>query len=541
MEKQKADEIIKEYMKKIYGFAIKKSFSYDEAEELCSQIIYEVYTSLLNAEEIYNIEGYIYRISEHVYSKQVLEKKKNVGISFDGVILQNIIEDDELFSEEEFAKLRKEITFLTKIRREIVFQYYYEDKSISSIAKLMNIPEGTIKWHLNKARSELKENISMERKIGKLGMSPIEAVSFGHRGHTGLNEGPEFYLKDKLDLNIAYSVYNSPKSKIEISEELGVSLPFIEDKINILEENGFLVPVKANRYTTYVKFYGQNNSIELDKQVIKTQLEIANLLVEKYVPLVRKSIQDIKDVYIPTNNRELFEAAAIFYGVAGKCGISIKKDISKYYIKTQAGGEFIANIQLLSKNDNDEYLAFINNIPDYSACYGMSRSSYKYPSIFSWSTDSRLDSRTGGWKNNLSADYEYIYELINGKINENNLEDIEKINRLKERKLISEDLNINIMIVKQDQKDFFMKIPSLDESIKEQFANIAFDYATQVAKEFPSQMQDLIMFEQVSGLIGPEVAIMVMDILYQKGIFKSLTEKEKIAANLLMFSDVLPK
>ncbi len=34
MIKQKADEIITEYLSRLYGFAIKKSFSYDEAEEL---------------------------------------------------------------------------------------------------------------------------------------------------------------------------------------------------------------------------------------------------------------------------------------------------------------------------------------------------------------------------------------------------------------------------------------------------------------------------------------------------------------------------
>ena len=59
MDKQRADEIIIEYLQKIYGFAIKKSYSYDEAEELCGQIIGEVYLSLLKAKEIINIERYI--------------------------------------------------------------------------------------------------------------------------------------------------------------------------------------------------------------------------------------------------------------------------------------------------------------------------------------------------------------------------------------------------------------------------------------------------------------------------------------------------
>ena len=49
MDRQKADWIITGYMQKLYGFAIKKTYSYDEAEELCAEIIKEVYSSLLKA------------------------------------------------------------------------------------------------------------------------------------------------------------------------------------------------------------------------------------------------------------------------------------------------------------------------------------------------------------------------------------------------------------------------------------------------------------------------------------------------------------
>ena len=53
MDKHKADQIITQYLKKIYGFAVKKAFSYDEAEELCSEITFEVYSSLIKSDETY--------------------------------------------------------------------------------------------------------------------------------------------------------------------------------------------------------------------------------------------------------------------------------------------------------------------------------------------------------------------------------------------------------------------------------------------------------------------------------------------------------
>ena len=52
MNKQKADKILTEYLPRIYGFAVKKSFSYDEAEEICADIVKELYESLLKSKEI---------------------------------------------------------------------------------------------------------------------------------------------------------------------------------------------------------------------------------------------------------------------------------------------------------------------------------------------------------------------------------------------------------------------------------------------------------------------------------------------------------
>ncbi len=46
MDKQKADKLIEEYFQKIYGFAVRKSYSSEEAEELSAEMVKEVYLSL---------------------------------------------------------------------------------------------------------------------------------------------------------------------------------------------------------------------------------------------------------------------------------------------------------------------------------------------------------------------------------------------------------------------------------------------------------------------------------------------------------------
>ena len=539
MDKQRADRIITEYLQKIYGFAIKKSYSYDEAEEICAEIIQEVYLSLLKAKEIINVEGYIWRISEHTYSKFVSSKKKHEGISIDEVHIPFFEDYSFEAPDDEIKQLRREVAFLTEKRRQVVYRFYYEDKPISVISREMEIPKGTVKWHLNKARIELKEGLSMERKIGNLGLSPITASGFGHSGNPGTNGGPEFYIGDKLNLNIVYSVYHSPKTKEEIAEELGLTLVYLEDKINLLEGNGFLVKTTRSRYTTYVKFDAEKQSLELHENKLKIQLQIAEILAKEYVPLVRKSIEHVKDVYIPSGNRELFEAAAVFYGVANKCGIPINKDLSNYIIKTTAGGEFIAFVHLNSQQSDPDYIPTLE-LPLYWASGNMIRTSEKYPSVYSWSIDSRYSSRKGGWSNNYTSDYEYLYEFLTGTICDN-AANAEKIDRLKRRGFLTDDNKVNIMMITGVAENSFAKIPTLNDNLKDKFADTALEFAMNEAKNYPPQMQDLIISWGVGGFISDTVALMVMDVLYKNGTFKTLTENEKVTSNLIMFSDTLPE
>lgn len=536
MIKQKADALITEYLPKIYGFAVSKSFGYDEAEDLCSDIVNELYRSLLAADKIYNIDGYVWRISAHVYSKFVSSKKKHQGISIDGM---DIPFHDEYFSDEdeELLRLRREISFLTKVRREIVYSYYYENQSIAAISSAMKLPVGTVKWHLNKARNDLKEGFVMERKIGKLGLKPIKATDFGHNGNPGANGGPEFYLGDSLNLNIVYSVYRNPKTTEEIAEELGATPVLIEEKIDFLESNGFLVKQSKNRYTTYVNFDPETYSLEEMENTLKKQREVAKLLAKDYAQSIQKAIADYPDVYIPGGNKELLEAAAIIYGVINKCKLPTNKDLSKYYIKTTDGGDFITYVHLPSERIDKDYVPTLEP-QDLTFCGNMNRLSEKYP-VYSWSVDTKFCSREGFWKNNLLSDYEYLYEFMSGEISDTPA-NADKFKRLRERKFITPDNKVNIMVIKGKSEDFFDTIPSLDDIVKKEFAGYALESAEVIARSYPPQMRDLIISTHAGNFVSNHVAVMVMDILYKNGTFKPLTENERVTSDLIMFCDRLP-
>ena len=436
-------------------------------------------------------------------------------------------------------RLRKEIGFLSSCRRQIVYSFYYEGKSIVQISEEQGLPQGTVKWHLNKARNDLKEGINMRRQIGKLGLSPIKAINFSHDGRPGSNGGPDFYLGDKLNLNIVYSVYDEPKTQEEIAEDLGMTPVFLEDKIDYLVANGFLVEEKGKRYTTYVRFSPEEFSMEAWDRTLLAQTKVADILVEKYVPQVRKALQTVHDVYIPGGNRELFEAAVIFLAISRKCRLPIDRNLSRYFIKPLDGGFYIASVDIKSKQIDPKYKPLLANKKSYNSCGEMTRDSKKYPCVYSWSIDSRFDNRKGAWQNNLFTDYESVYEIMTGAISDTK-SNSEKFARMKERKFIGKDGRINIMIVKGSIDDLLAKIPEPEKAMLDEFADFALEQATVHAKTYPPQMQDLVFFDYVRNFISNAVSMMVLDKLYENGTFRPLTEQEKVTANLLMFADQLP-
>jgi RNA polymerase sigma factor (sigma-70 family) len=160
LDKKQADKIITGYIEKIFGFAICKTTDVDKAEELASRITLDVYISLLKADNVNNIDGYIYRIAHNVYAQFVNEEVKNRHISFNDIELP--CEDDfsdSIEKDETFIRLQSEISCLSNIRREIVVMHYFQKLGLNEVAQKLNMPTGTVKWHLHDARSQIREGI----------------------------------------------------------------------------------------------------------------------------------------------------------------------------------------------------------------------------------------------------------------------------------------------------------------------------------------------------------------------------------------------
>ena len=243
MKRQDAEKIITEYLSPIFGFALKRCKSVQDAEDLSQEIVLRAFRALLFKDDIDNPAKFIWTIAHNTLSNYYRDSAKSViGVSIDEVAElladpNSVCDSDD--NADTIRKLQSEIAYLSKLQRKIVVAYYFENRKQADIAKDLNIPLGTVKWHLFEAKKELKRGMDTMRKTSELKFNPIKFNYYGVNGNIG-KKSPDEFFRSTLSQNICYCVRNMAKTVNEIADDLGVSPVYVENEVEFLEEYGFL-------------------------------------------------------------------------------------------------------------------------------------------------------------------------------------------------------------------------------------------------------------------------------------------------------------
>ena len=298
MNRIDAEKIIKEYLKPIFGFALKRCKNEHDAQDLSQDIVLKSFRALLVKDDIGDISKFIWTVAHNTLNNYYRDSAKSIiCVSVDEV--SDIIADpDSIFIEDDDAdiirRLQSEIAYLSKLQRKIVIAYYFENRKQVDIAKDFDIPLGTVKWHLFEAKRELKRGMDTMRKTSELKFNPIKFGSIGISGSIGTKSCDEFF-RSSLSQNVCYCVRNEAKTVNEIADSLGVSPVYVETEVDFLEEYGFLKQT-GNKYI--VNFIISEPTEELfiiqDKMYKKASDLFAN---ELYDELMNNGILDDENIF----------------------------------------------------------------------------------------------------------------------------------------------------------------------------------------------------------------------------------------------------
>lgn len=250
MDRQDVEKTVTEYLKPIFGFALKRCKTVHDAEDLSQEIAVRAFRALLIRDDIADMRKFIWTVAHNALSNYYRDAARSmVGISIEEaaeLIADPCFETDADEYKEAVGRIQTEIAYLSKLQRRIVIAYYFENRRQADIAGELGIPVGTVKWHLFEAKKELKRGMDMTRKTGELKFNPIKFHSYGINGAPGKKSSEEFF-RSALSQNICYCIRNSARTVAEIADELGVSPVYVESEVEFLEKYGFL-KVQKNKY-----------------------------------------------------------------------------------------------------------------------------------------------------------------------------------------------------------------------------------------------------------------------------------------------------
>lgn len=150
--------LIKGYEKDLYKVAIAMTKNEDDALDCIQEAILQAYISIKDLRQDEYFKTWLIKILINKCNALLKKNKKILNLDV------SITENDKV-EQSEKLELKDSINNLDSDLKIIVILYYYEDMSIKDISESLNIPQGTIKSRLSRARSKLKEMLSIDEGV----------------------------------------------------------------------------------------------------------------------------------------------------------------------------------------------------------------------------------------------------------------------------------------------------------------------------------------------------------------------------------------
>lgn len=238
------DEIIR-YYDDLMRLAVSKCGSQTDAEDLVGDTMLAAFSYINKGGRIEHPKTWLANTLCHKYNDSLRKKyRAPTTVNFEDSF-EIPAEEEEYFSSEDAAKIRKELNHIAYVNREVLIRYYFGRQSVSDIAAGLGIPEGTVKSRLATGRSQMKKGLeTMETREnylpGKL------YLSFG--GSDGPNMEPISLVEnDLIAQNLLILAYEKPITVSDLSKAIGIPTAYIEPIIKKLVDGELMAETASGK------------------------------------------------------------------------------------------------------------------------------------------------------------------------------------------------------------------------------------------------------------------------------------------------------
>jgi len=151
--------LVERHGSRAYALALRIVRSASDAEEVAQDALVRAWRSLPRFRGDARFSSWLYRIVvRRAFDRAaVLKGRRGREASAEGiesVAAEGSSPDPE--ARERALRLEKLVARLPEVPRTVVTLYYYQDRSVAEVARILQMPENTVKTHLSRARAALR-------------------------------------------------------------------------------------------------------------------------------------------------------------------------------------------------------------------------------------------------------------------------------------------------------------------------------------------------------------------------------------------------
>ncbi len=176
-EREAFDQLVRKHERRAYQYAFRLTRNPEEAADIVAEAFFRVYSALRSFRQDSAFGTWLYRIVTNCYldSQKKSRSRQTTSLSRpsseDDAELEMQIEDaaplpdEAALSQERTHALARAIDALPEYQRAMIVMYHGEQLSYEEIAEALDLPIGTVKSRLNRARLSLKDLLSKDLEL----------------------------------------------------------------------------------------------------------------------------------------------------------------------------------------------------------------------------------------------------------------------------------------------------------------------------------------------------------------------------------------
>ncbi|MDZ7724033.1 MAG: sigma-70 family RNA polymerase sigma factor [candidate division KSB1 bacterium] len=176
-DQQAFTEIVNRYRRQIYHFIYRMVKDDAQAQDLTQETFIKAFRALASFNSNYAFTTWLYKIAsnnciDHFRKKRLSTYSLDTPIkSKDGDLKRDFAASDqgpesEMISREKENQIETAINSLPEKYREAILLRHTKDKSYEEIAEMLNVPLGTVKVRIFRAREMLKRQLKEQMRRG---------------------------------------------------------------------------------------------------------------------------------------------------------------------------------------------------------------------------------------------------------------------------------------------------------------------------------------------------------------------------------------